>query len=66
MKPDADHKGGRYQVVIEFDMPSIPPTRPDLREFIKQALEWWGGNRPADDVLSCSLGQVSVKQIERK
>ena len=66
MKPGINHKGGRYAVVVEFDMPTIPPTRPHLREYIKEALESWGYHNRKNDVLALSLGQVSVKQIERK
>jgi hypothetical protein len=54
---------GRFTAVIEFDMPIIPPTRHDLRAFIKEALESAGGCRHPDDLFFHSLGHVVVRHI---
>lgn len=63
MKPDRDHRGGRYFVSITFDMPTYEPMKAELRQFIKDALETWGGQGHPDDPLFSSLGQVSVHRI---
>jgi hypothetical protein len=65
MKPDTEHQGGRFQMIVEFDMPTCA-LRSDLRIFVKDALETWGGQRHPDDPLFSSLGQVTVKSISRK
>jgi hypothetical protein len=63
MKPDLDHQGGRFQMIVEFDMPAPAPSRAYLRRFVKDALETWGGQKHPEDELFHSLGQVSVKAI---
>jgi len=65
MRPDRDHLGGRVSVTITFDMPTYPPLAGDLRSFIKDALESWGGQRHPDDPLFHSLGQVTVHAFEK-
>ena len=55
----------RFTVIIDFDMPVVPPTRADLRGFIKQALESAGGDRNQDDPFFYSLGRVVVRQIHK-
>lgn len=65
MKPSPDHRGGRHRITIEFDMPTYLPTRANLCNFIKDALEIWGGQRHPDYNLFASLGRVTVKTIEK-
>lgn len=63
--PDRDHRGGRFECMIKFDMPSTMPGHIDVREFIKEWLECGGGSRHPDDPLFHSLGQVTVSGIKR-
>jgi hypothetical protein len=66
MRPDAEHQGGRFQMIVEFDMPAPTPNKWFVKQFVKDALESMGGCRHPDDSLFHSLGQVTVKSISRK
>lgn len=45
--------------LIQFEVPSSV-SRTELREFIVEALSWWGGQRHPEDHLFHSLQNVEV------
>jgi hypothetical protein len=64
MQPDENHQGGRMTAELSFDLPTYfrsDGSRTELREFIQDALECWGGQRRPEDGPFHSLGQVTVK-----
>jgi hypothetical protein len=53
----------RLRTVITFEC-EYSVSRSELREFIKDALESWGGQRHPDDHLFGSLERVAVGKFE--
>lgn len=57
----------KYQMIVEFSFPyPIRGNTDEIKVFVKNALEAWGGQRHPDDWLFDSLEHVKVVSITEK
>jgi len=60
----------RFTCLITFEIENVQVIdsrdRRMIKEFIKDALESWGGQRPPEDWLFDSLEHVTVGQVVKK
>lgn len=55
----------KYKMEIEFNFDyKIRGNTEEFKEFVKDALECWGGQRHPEDWLFSSLDKVKIKKVE--